>query len=103
MNIRPAGGGELEALFEIHRTVFYSHIHQIFFGGGEWQKANFASELESSTTLVVSINGLIVGYVQFCIDGGRIYVQNIALIADYQNKGIGTHLLKKLQSKAAAN
>lgn len=103
MNIRPVEDGEEAALFEIHRAVFHSHIEQIWGWDEEWQKANFARELESSTTSVVSINGLIVGYVQFCNDGKGIYVQNIALITNYQRKGIGTRLIEQLQAKAAAN
>jgi len=94
--------GEEAALFEIHRTVFYSHIEQIWGWDEDWQKANFARELESSTTSVVLINGLIVGYMQLCDDGRGIYLQTIALIANYQRKGIGTRLVKQLQTQAAA-
>ncbi|RFA26621.1 hypothetical protein CAI21_16495 [Alkalilimnicola ehrlichii] len=103
MNIRPIGDGEEGILFEIHRAVFYSHIEQIWGWDEDWQKANFAREIESSATSVVIIDGLIVGYVQVCEDDRGIYLQNIALSGDYQRKGIGTRLIQQLQKKAAVS
>ncbi|WP_220359424.1 GNAT family N-acetyltransferase [Alkalilimnicola ehrlichii] len=99
MNIRPIGDGEEGILFEIHRAVFYSHIEQIWGWDEDWQKANFAREIESSATSVVIIDGLIVGYVQVCEDDRGIYLQNIALSGDYQRKGIGTRLIQQLQKR----
>lgn len=102
MDISPVGDGEEALLFEIHRAVFYSHIEQIWGWDEDWQKANFARELESSTTSVVSINGFIVGYVQLCDEGRSFYLRNIALITKYQRKGIGTRLIQQIQAQAAA-
>jgi len=75
MDIRPVGDGREATLYEIHRAVFYSLIEQIWGWYEDWQKANFAKELESSTTSVVSINGLIIGYVQICDEGRNIKIK----------------------------
>lgn len=101
MDLRPAADCEGADLFEIHREVFRSHIEQIWGWNEEWQKANFAKELASSTTTVIWINYLIVGYLQVRDEGKRIYIQNIALLPDFQSKGIGTRLIKELQAAAA--
>ncbi|EMF7385245.1 GNAT family N-acetyltransferase [Pseudoalteromonas prydzensis] len=103
MNIRPIEDGEEAVLFEIHRAVFHSHIEQIWGWDEDWQKANFAREVESSATSVVVTDGRIVGYVQLYDDSQGIYLQNIALSADYQRIGIGTRLIQQLQTKAAAS
>lgn len=102
MDVRPAANSEEADLFEIHRTVFRSHIEQIWDWDERWQRSNFATELASSTTSAIRIDALIVGYVQFRDEGNRIYVQNIALLPDFQSKGIGTRLIKELQAQAAA-
>lgn len=101
MDVRPAADCEEAPLFEIHRAVFLPHIEQIWGWNEEWQKVNFARELASSATSVIQINSLIVGYVQLRDEGNRIYLQNIALLPDFQSKGIGTRLVKELQAKAA--
>ena len=102
MDLRPVADGEEAELFEIHRAVFRSHIEQLWGWDERWQRSNFAAELASSTTSVIRMDALIVGYVQFRDEGNRIYVQNIALLPDFQCKGIGTRLMNELQTKAAA-
>ncbi|MDN5872584.1 MAG: GNAT family N-acetyltransferase [Nitrococcus sp.] len=100
MDVRPATCNDEAALYEIHRAVFRSHIEQIWGWNEEWQRSNFATELASSSALVILIDARIAGYVQFRNEGNRIYVQNIALLPDVQSKGIGTRLIKELQAKA---
>lgn len=102
IDIRPVQSCEEAHLFEIHRAVFRSHIEQIWGWDEGWQRANFAKELESSVTDTVSVDGRIIGYLQCCEDHRRFYVQNIALIAPYQGKGIGALLIKQVQGSAAA-
>lgn len=102
MDLRPAANTEEADLFEIHRVVFRPHIEQLWGWDERWQRRNFAAELASSTTSAIRIDALIVGYVQFRDEGSRIYVQNIALLPDFQRRGIGTSVVKELQAKAAA-
>lgn len=102
MDLRPAADNEEGELFEIHRVVFESHIERLWGWDERWQRSNFAAELASSTTSVIRVAAIIVGYVQFRDEGNRIYVQNIALLPDFQSRGIGTRLIKELQAKAAA-
>lgn len=102
IDIRPVQSCEEAHLFKIHRAVFRSHIEQIWGWDEEWQLANFAKELESSVTDTVSVDGRIIGYLQCREDHRCIYVQNIALIAPYQGKGIGALLIKQVQGSAGA-
>lgn len=51
---------------------------------------------------MIEIEDQIAGYVQVLERGNQIYVQNIAIASAFQGKGIGTILLKDLQSRAAA-
>jgi ribosomal protein S18 acetylase RimI-like enzyme len=102
MDLRPTVDSEEADLFEIHRSVFRPHIEQIWGWDERCQRSNFAMELACSTTSTIRIDALIVGYVQLRDEANRIYVQNIALLPDFQRQGIGTRLIKELQAKAAA-
>ncbi|AOY00626.1 GNAT family N-acetyltransferase [Jeongeupia sp. USM3] len=102
MDVRPVADGEDVWLFEIHRTVFRSHIEQIWGWDEVWQQGNFASELASSKTSVIRIDTGIAGYVQVCDEDLRIYIRNIALLPEFRRKGVGTRLIKALQAAAAA-
>jgi len=102
MNIRPATTGDLAVLFEVHRSVFRSHIEKLWGWDEDWQGENFASEFTAAATSVIEDDGHIAGYIQILDEDARIYVQNIAISEVFQGKGIGTQLLKGLQSDAAA-
>ncbi len=100
VDIRPAALEDLESLFDLHRTVFRSHIEEIWGWDEEWQRSRFRQEFDSSVTSVVQVAGRTVGYVQTVVDANQLYLQNIALHPEVQRQGIGTCLVKRLQQDA---
>jgi ribosomal protein S18 acetylase RimI-like enzyme len=102
MTVRPATDCDRAALFDLHRAVFLGHIEKIWGWNESWQRSNFAAEFACAATSVIEADGQIVGYVQILDKEDRIYVQNIAVSQEFQGKGIGTRILKKLQLSAAA-
>lgn len=102
MNMRPASAADQPALFEVHRSVFRSHIEKLWGWDESWQLENFATEFASAMTSVIEEGGRIAGYLQVLDRDGRIYVQNIAVSEAFQGQGLGTRLLTGLQSDAAA-
>jgi ribosomal protein S18 acetylase RimI-like enzyme len=101
MDARLAAASDEAELFEIHRAVFQGHVEQIWGWDEGWQRANFAREMASSTTLVVRIDASLAGDLQFREEDDRLFVHNVALLPDCQNRGIGTELIRVLQAKAA--
>ena len=102
MDRRLATTDDMPELFEMHRAVFRTHIEQIWGWDEDWQRTNFAAEFASSNTSVIEIEDRIVGYVQIRDEGHRIYLQNIALSPEFQRRGFGTRLLKRLQRESSA-
>lgn len=102
MHLRAANTCDLALLFNIHRSVFRFHIEKLWGWDEEWQRENFALECAAAVTSVVEIDSQIAGYIQILNQESQIYVQNIAIAVDRQGNGVGTMLLKCLQSRAAA-
>ena len=71
VDIRPAALEDLESLFDLHRTVFRSHIEEIWGWDEEWQRSRFRREFDSSVTSVVQVAGRTVGYVQTVVDANQ--------------------------------
>lgn len=101
-NLRPANAEDLAPLFTLHRSVFRSHIEQLWGWDEDWQYSNFRSECASAATSVIEVDGQIAGYIQVLDRGSHIDVQNIAIAPAFQCQGMGTMLLKDLQSQATA-
>ena len=102
MDVRLATLKDEPDLFELHRTAFREHIERIWGWDEDWQRANFVREWASSVTSVVRLNGRTVGYLQVRNESDRVYLQNIALHPDFQNKGMGTELLNEVKAAATA-
>ncbi|WP_273808377.1 MULTISPECIES: GNAT family N-acetyltransferase [unclassified Pseudomonas] len=102
MNVRQATTGDQPALFDIHRSVFRCHIEKLWGWNEAWQRQNFSSECENADTSVVEEDGVIAGYTQVLDEDDQVYIQNIALSEAFQGRGIGTELLRQLQSHASA-
>lgn len=100
MNLRPAKTEDITLLFAIHRSVFRSHIETLWGWDEDWQSENFASECATAATSLVLVDDQITGYIQVLDRGSQIYVENIAIAPAFQSKGLGTMLLKALQSMA---
>jgi len=101
MKMRAANSGDLAVLFELHRSVFRRHIEALWGWEEGWQRENFAAEFAGARTCVIEVDGRIAGYLQTKDEVGRIYVQNIAIAAEFQGRGMGSRLLRRLQSDAA--
>lgn len=100
VHLRPAGKEEVEQLFEIHRAVFHPHIEEIWGWNEEWQREQFWHAFETLPTSIIQFEGLDAGYLQVDIDPYRIYLENIALSAQFQGKGLGRLLINDLQDQA---
>jgi ribosomal protein S18 acetylase RimI-like enzyme len=102
MKLRPADVSDIPRLFGIHRAVFRAHIEQLWGWDEAWQRHNFATECAAAITSVVEVDGQTIGYLQILERDSHLNVQNIALSANHQGQGIGSRLLKDLQSQPAA-
>ena len=100
MNLRLAKAYELSILFDIHHTVFRSHIEKLWGWDEDWQRLNFVTEFANTVTYVIEIEGKVAGYLQLLDEENRMYVQNLAVSPTFQGQGIGTQLLKDLQLRA---
>ena len=102
LHLRPTTASEQTALFEIHQAVYRAHIEQLWGWDLDWQQQNFAREFAAATPCVIEVDGHLAGYLQIQEEDRRIYVQNIVISGQFQGQGIGSSLLRDLQTRAAA-
>jgi ribosomal-protein-alanine N-acetyltransferase len=73
------------------------------FGADSWSAELFWSELADPASryyVVAETDGQIVGYAGLSVYGDESYVQTLAVATAYQRRGIGTHLLVDLITRA---
>jgi len=93
--IRPAAPGDLERLCEIERAC----------SRNPWSRAGMACELsnpDSVFPVLQNRNGQIIGFACSALIFGELNILEVAVCPDYRNSGLGSMLIGKLLSEAAA-
>lgn len=83
---------------------YLQHILKQLYGGkSPWSYTIFLLELsrkDSGSYLKVVYQGEVVGFIGLRLEGEAAHVTNIAILPNYQNRGIGSMLLEKAKQYA---
>lgn len=92
LQFRPMTIADLDEVMLIERTSFPF----------PWSVGFFRQELQvaCARSILVEVNGKIIGYVLFWVLPGAIDVHNIAVHVDYRRRGIAALLLRKVVDEA---
>ena len=100
--LRPATESDLDALYELHRQAMGGYITETW---GPWneavQRPFFQARLERGLLQVVEVGRALAGILELDDRFSPARVENIELAPDFQNRGIGTALLRDVMDSAA--
>ena len=97
INIRLGSLSDLNSIFNIEKTVFLTESWSI-----KMIKSEFFKDLICKS-YVFELNGKIVGYAFITIIKFEIHLNRIAIDPNYQKKGFGLQLLKKILEENSKN
>jgi ribosomal-protein-alanine N-acetyltransferase len=92
ITIRPIKFNDLDAVYNLETMLFPN----------PWPKSFFQHDLMSgdSVGLVVEHADHVIGYAMAAFTGDGFHVTNIAIDRQYQRAGLGTELMKQLETRA---
>ncbi|OOG27458.1 ribosomal-protein-alanine N-acetyltransferase [Enterococcus casseliflavus] len=96
--VRELVGDDIKELLQVERLVYAGEL--------PWTKSAFLSELYSRVKhlyLGILHNERMIGFIGVRILGADAHITNIAIIPDYQGKGIGSFLLGEIERYARKN
>lgn len=65
-----------------------------------WQRGEHRKDFDAGLLEVVTYGGVNAGYIYICRYPDHIQLADIAILPEFQNKGIGTNLIKQLLTEA---
>jgi ribosomal protein S18 acetylase RimI-like enzyme len=98
---RFATEADYDFLYRLHRQTFHSYVEVTWGWDEDWQAQHFRADFDPSRCNVIMLSGKDVGC--FRVDDGidYLFLDYIAIEPEYQNKGIGTSVVRMLLSRAA--
>ncbi|WP_041659893.1 GNAT family N-acetyltransferase [Acaryochloris marina] len=95
--MRPAVGGDVEALFSIHRSAMHEYVDRIWGWDDDWQQNQFFKDFNLlNHCLAICKVDEPVGFVCFQSGPDAILIRTIELAKDYQGRGIANALFEQL-------
>jgi ribosomal protein S18 acetylase RimI-like enzyme len=102
LELRPAAPSDQKAFFALHVLLFRDEIQQIWGWDDESQWENFKKEWDEARTLAIYHHGVLAGWVQTTKHPDHLYLLNLAIDPQFQNRGIGSAVISWLQQEAGA-
>lgn len=100
---RAANVGDLQLLYEIHRAALKEHVVRTFGQYDEgFQRENFEKTTDLGTHQLFFDGAAPVGFWSVTRSSKTVTIQRIAVVPAYQNRGIGSSLIRELIDVARA-
>ncbi len=96
-NLRDAASAEEEWMFALYRRVFGEQISRIWGWNEEWQVADFQKGLAQAHCQIIELDGQRIGFVRSAGESA-LDLQLLALAPQHQCRGLGTAVIRSLQS-----
>jgi len=101
---RRAGSEDLELLFEINRAALEAHV-RVNFGtwDDEYQRRSFWQSTDPASHQLFYSGSQPVGFWSVTRDEGQIHLQRLSLLPAFQNRGLGSDLVRELIAETRAS
>lgn len=98
--VRKATGTDREFLYSLHRTTMKTYIDRIWGWDEDWQQQYFTQHFDPQKVQIIQVKDKDIGVVSVDHENKEIFLRIIEILPSYQNKGIGTSLIKRVMKDA---
>lgn len=101
VSTRKAGDADFEFIFRAKERAYRANIEKIWGKWDDaWQRAEHKKDFDTGLLEVITCDGADAGYIFVIRYETHIQLADIAILPEFQGKGIGTVLIKRLQAEA---
>ena len=93
---------DYDFIYQVKKDAYKKYVEVCF---GSWdeeqQKEYFKKFIETykEGAFIITFDGKDIGFYNGCEEEDKYEIGNICIIPDYQNRGLGTHILKDILKK----
>ena len=97
--VRQATPGDRDTLYRIKREAMRPYVEQVWGWDEEYQERRFRESYDHSETQVVLVDGIAVGLLRVSESESAVFIDQVEIVPDYQDRGIGTALINDLLAR----
>jgi ribosomal protein S18 acetylase RimI-like enzyme len=100
VDLRPATAEDYEFAYRVHRAALRESVEQTYGWDEAWQEAYFREHFDAARRQIIRCDDVAVGVFSVEDRGDSLFLGLIAILPEYQGRGIGTTLVRRLQRRA---
>lgn len=101
LELRPANEADFDFLWDVHVQTMKDYISRTWGWNEDAQKKRFRERFDPSLLQVIRMKGKDVGVLAVEPEAERVVLTNIAIMPDYQRKGIGSRAISRILEDAS--
>lgn len=96
ITFRQAEEEDFEFLWNLHKATMRSYVDEIWGWDEEFQRDYFSNRFEKINIELIILDNARIGAIEIRDKENELYVANFEIIPQFQNKGIGSTILKRI-------
>jgi ribosomal protein S18 acetylase RimI-like enzyme len=102
IELRPAAESDRELLWVIQATSMRPAVEALWGWDEPFQRSYFDEHYGKAPLQIVQVNGRDAGMVSYERRADHVFLRSVALLPEYQGKGIGTKVIQAVMAEASA-
>ncbi len=103
INFRAVTENDYNFLWRLHIAAFQDYVKKTWGWNEDWQRHNFAANFKPSSAFIIVYENVDVGFFWQIEKKNEILLASIRILPEYQNKNIGTKIIKDLLASTNKN
>ena len=91
---------DFEFLWRLHNAALKEYVRKTWGWDEDWQRKNFLENFNTADGEIIVIEGRDIGFYWVIEKENEILLASIPLLPEFQNKGIGTGIIRDLLGKS---
>lgn len=100
LQLRPASNEDFDFLYNLHRTTMKEYIEATWGWDPEYHRERFTNNFQPAKSQIVVVDGRDAGVLVVETRDDELFLSGIYILPEYQNRGLGTSLLRDLLAQA---
>src|SRR5690349_9168947 len=100
ISFRPINKNDFAFLWRLHKAALQMYVAKTWGWDEDWQRRHFTEEFDPVNGTIIVVDGSDAGFWRIIEHEGEIDLASILLSPEFQNRGIGTMLIRDLVGRA---
>ncbi len=101
-HLRKATQVDSDLTYQIKKSALKEYVEKVWGWTESFQQEYYAENFSPAHMMIIEVEQEAVGWMRTEIQEDAIYLSDLYLLPSYQNKGIGTQLIRQLQNESRA-